>query len=224
LPNEPVNTNLTFTNNSTITGLYSNREIIRASNGSTNNGSLYAFGGTGSGERALGSIASGTTGTVYYGFRFVNTGAISLTNLQVSYTGELWRLTDVTATQTIDFEFGIFDAGAGSITGGGYTGIDSLDYAVTGSGTAQTGGVSSPISTTSISNGAGTAINLAAGQELWIRWADPDNAGTDHGMAIDNLTVTFSAAAAVPEPGTLALLAPGLLAGAVLVARRRKAA
>jgi hypothetical protein len=50
---------------------------------------------------------------------------------------------------------------------------------------------------------------------LWIRWADTNDAGNDHGLAIDDLQ--FSASV-IPEPSSCLLL--GL--AAVTLRRRRR--
>jgi hypothetical protein len=60
-----------------------------------------------------------------------------------------------------------------------------------------------------------TGLNWQPGQDLWIRWADLNDAGNDHGLAIDDLN--FSA---VPEPGALAL---AMFAAIGLYSGRRRA-
>ena len=56
--------------------------------------------------------------------------------------------------------------------------------------------------------GIGGTVNTswAAGDTLWIRWADLNDTGNDHGLAVDNFSF---AVAAVPEPGAWALLLAG---------------
>ena len=65
-------TNNPWTDNLTLLGWYSNRTTYSAGTGSSNAGALYSFGSTSSSERALGSVASGSTGTIYYGVRLTN--------------------------------------------------------------------------------------------------------------------------------------------------------
>ena len=57
-------TNITWTDNSTIPGWYSTRATYNSGTGSSNTGALYSFGVAGTNpvtDRALGSVASGTT-------------------------------------------------------------------------------------------------------------------------------------------------------------------
>ena len=56
-----------------------------------------------------------------------------------------------------------------------------------------------------------TGLNWQPGEDLWVRWADINDAGNDHGLAIDD--VTFSAEA-IPEPATITMA--GLALAAVL--------
>src|SRR6185369_737348 len=59
---------LTWTDNSTIPGWYSSRTTYNFGTGSSNTGALYSFGLTG--DRALGSVGSSATGTVYWAAKF----------------------------------------------------------------------------------------------------------------------------------------------------------
>ena len=60
-------------------------------------------------------------------------------------------------------------------------------------------------------------MGWAAGDTLWVRWIERNDAGNDHGLAVDDLSLSVSA---VPEPGALALMLAGL-AAVGFVARRR---
>jgi len=62
-----------------------------------------------------------------------------------------------------------------------------------------------------------TGINWAPGTSLWLRWRDPNDPGSDHGMAIDNFS--FSA---VPEPTTFALVGLGMGAAGLVSRRLRR--
>jgi hypothetical protein len=67
-----------WTDDTTLSGWYSNRPTYNAGTGSSNAGALYSFGSTSAPERALGSVASGTTGTILYGVRLVNDTSSSI--------------------------------------------------------------------------------------------------------------------------------------------------
>src|SRR5262245_11065735 len=65
-------TSIMWTDNSTLPGWYSSRTTYNSGTGSSNAGALYSFGVAGTNpatDRALGSVASGTTTTVYWAVR-----------------------------------------------------------------------------------------------------------------------------------------------------------
>ena len=43
-------------------------------------------------------------------------------------------------------------------------------------------------------------VTVNSGQEIWLRWQDPDDTGSDHGLAIDDFSVTASNGGATPTP------------------------
>lgn len=180
--------NNTWSNNNTIPGWYATRTTYNAANGSSNAGALYSFGATGSTDRALGSIGSGSTGTIYYGARFQNNTGGPITALKVSYSGEQWRNGGTATPHTVAWSYQT-GASLTSLTDGNWINVTDL-------------GFTSPIASTSAGALDGNAptnrvvieytingLNIAAGEEFMIRWEDPDHSGADHGLAIDDLMV-----------------------------------
>ena len=213
LVNSPANTALTFTDNTTLTGWYSVSTVAaryRVSTGSDTTGSLYSFGASGSTERALGSLASNTSGDIYYGVRLQNTSASTFTSFSLSYTGEQWRNGGNTSAQTLAFSYSTTATGVNT---GTYTSDTALAFAtptvgataatLDGNGAANRANLSKVIS----------GISWAPGSDLWLRWFDLNDAGNDHGVAIDNLTFIASAGSSAPEPASGVWL---LVGGAVL--------
>jgi hypothetical protein len=186
--------------------------------------SFMSFGGSGSGDRALGSLASGgtyfgspTSGAVagYIAVAFVNNTGVNIDGFTVRFDGEQWRNGGNTATQSLQMSYGI-GAGFGTVGAWTTTGWDVPSLVNTGTAAAVDG------NTTGLSaNLGGTVSTLtwAPGDTLWLRWADRNDTGNDHGLALDNFSISVSA---IPEPGSLAMLLAGL--GAVgFIARRRRA-
>ena len=111
-------TNITWTDNSTIPGWYSTRATYNSGTGSSNTGALYSFGVAGTNpvtDRALGSVASGGTGTVFQAARLTNNTGATIASLDISYVGEQWRNGGNTAAHTLTFQYQV--ANAGVITG-----------------------------------------------------------------------------------------------------------
>ena len=190
----------TWTDNSTIPGWYSNRSTYLAGTGTLNTGGLYSFGTTS--ERALGSVASGSTAPIY-GIIFTNNTGSAITSVQVSYTGEQWRNGGNTSAQSLTFAYA---TGATlSLTGVAATEVSALNF---------TSPVTSPANNTAavaldgnvapnrtaLTATIAFATPVAAGNQLLIRWLDANDLGNDHGLAIDDLSVTFTTSGPPTSP------------------------
>ena len=81
------------------TGTNSNA-LYTAGTGSANSGDTYSFGASGSNERAFGTLLSGSL-TPVIGAKFTNNTGLTITSMDVSYTGEQWRLGTANRTSTL---------------------------------------------------------------------------------------------------------------------------
>ncbi|MFN4243832.1 MAG: hypothetical protein ACK4PI_11420 [Tepidisphaerales bacterium] len=191
-----------------------------ASNGGSTQGSIYSFGATNSTERALGSVASGSTATLYYGLLVSNGGTTAITELAIAYVGEQWRNGGNTTAHTLAFEYSTTATTIGAVSG--YIAVPSLDFTgpiATSTASSLDGNL--PANRVSIS-GVITGLNILPGQSVRIRWVDINDAGNDHGLAIDDFALTARFAPDVqdiPLPAA-AVAAPGLLALTALRRRR----
>ena len=191
-------TGLAWVDNSTISGWYSTRTTYNSGTGSSATGALYSFGVAGTNpvtDRALGSVGSGGTGTVFHAARLTNNTGGSIASLDISYVGEQWRNGGNTAAHTLTFQYQI--ATPGVITGAnapatGWTTVAELSFTspVTGA-TAATLDGNATLNRIAVSGAL--PVTIANGQEIWIRWQDPDDGGSDHGLAIDDFSVTATA-------------------------------
>lgn len=190
-------TGITWTDNVTIPGWYSSRATYNSGTGSSNAGALYSFGSTGSTDRALGSVGSGSTGTVFWGARFVNNTGTTITSLDVNYVGEQWRTGGSSSAtpsiaQTADFQYQV--ANAGTITAvntpsGGWLEHDALDFTSPVFGVAASA-LDGNAAANRVAKSSSVPVTVAPGQEVWLRWRDVDHANNDHGLAVDDLSVT----------------------------------
>ncbi|MDB6000981.1 MAG: putative extracellular nuclease [Rhizobacter sp.] len=196
-----------------------------ANTGSSNAGAFVSFGAAGNNDRALGGVGSGgayfgapASGAVagYIAASFVNDTGAQLGGFDLGFDGEQWRNGGNTSAQTMVFSYGFGSSFADVTWTAPGAGFD-FSSPVTGSTAAAIDG-----------NGAGLVSGLGgnvstqwdAGQTLWVRWTETNDQGNDHGLAIDNLSLSVAAVAPVPEPSTYALMFAGLAAVA-FVARRR---
>ncbi|HEV8578167.1 MAG TPA: ExeM/NucH family extracellular endonuclease [Thermoanaerobaculia bacterium] len=196
----------TWTDNSTLPGWYAqfsatpaNPTTYRADSGGANTGAIYSWGVAGVNpltERAFGMLSSGTPVTVLTAVRLVNNTGVTISSLDISYNGEQWRdggaVTPV--AQTTFFEYQV--ANAGTITDAntpttGWTAFSSLNitsptFTNTGAGAALDGNAAA----NRIAKSASLLVTVSPGQEIWLRWRDINDTGNDHGMGVDDFSVT----------------------------------
>lgn len=216
-----------WANDSTLPGwsLFAAANVVSYNTGTGSNGSVagfFSFGAAGSSERALGSVVTNAfagaagTGTVYMALALTNDSGAALDSFTLHYDGEQWRNNGNTSAQSLVVQYGY---------GSSYASVSTWINA--GSSFTFTSPVTGATAAIVDGNDAGKVADLggtvatdwAAGQTLWLRWADLNDAGNDHLLSIDN--VSLSVTAAVPEPGTYAMLLAGL--GAIgFIARRRR--
>jgi predicted extracellular nuclease len=194
-------------NNLTINGWFLNETGSSASNngqyntgtGSGTGGDTYSFGATASTERAFGTLFSGTL-TPTIGAQFTNNTGSTVTSLDISYTGEMWRagVTNRNAADRLDFQLNT--TATGLTTAAGWVDFNSLDYnssninttagALNGNSAANQTAVSFSI----------TGLSIPNGSSFWIRWTDFDIApGADDGLAVDNFSLTPRVVDFAPE-------------------------
>lgn len=218
----------TWTNDSTIPAWFADRVVAggitayRAEAGASNIGALYSFGTGTNAERALGSASSGTPGNIAYGVVLKNDAATPVTIDSVSYTGEQWRNGGNTTAQNLEFTYSVSTAlvalDPGTQTGGtaNWTAVSALNFTTPTTGaTAVALDGNAGANRTALS--ATPAITLQPGEFITLRWRDINDAGNDHGVAIDDFSVSFTVQP-VPEPGVSLL---GLAAAGLFLRRRR---
>ncbi|MBP6478745.1 MAG: hypothetical protein KA290_13595, partial [Chitinophagaceae bacterium] len=192
-------TNFNLTNNTSITGVYAFRTLVNATpnvftadNGASNTGRFNNYGTTSATDRALGSASSAGPGTLYYGVKYVNNTGSAITSLSVTYTGEQWRNGGNATAQILAFDY----RQASSITDlttGTYTAVAALNFT-----TPTNSAIAAALDGNNSANRAvltnSITVNIPAGEEIMLRWTDINDAGVDHGVAIDDLSVTATLA------------------------------
>ncbi|MDY0103259.1 MAG: PKD domain-containing protein, partial [Lentimicrobium sp.] len=207
--NSLINTGTaTWTNNTTIPNWYMQRTgtgiVISANDGTAPAGNAYSFGAGSTAERALGSIGSGnaSAGNFAWGLLLQNTSGNTITDFSVAYTGEQWR-NNAAAAQTVNFYYRISSTLITDLQPNvttGWTAVSALNFT-----SPVTGGTAGALNGNAASNrtviGAVTipAFLLPSGYYLLIKWDDPDHSGSDHGLAIDDLTISWVADCITPS-------------------------
>lgn len=195
----------TWVDNSTILNWYSQRTgsgtTYAPNTGTTTAGGLYSFGAASpSTERSLGTIGSGNAaaGSFAHGVLLRNSSSAAITALSVAYTGEQWRRENV-AAQTITFWYKVSTSPIINLTAGnnsGWIAVTSLNFVSlqnSAAAIALDGNLSA--NRTVISAIAIPSLNLAVNDYIMLKWEDPDHGGNDHGLAIDDVTIAWTATA-----------------------------
>ncbi|MCA9517169.1 MAG: HYR domain-containing protein, partial [Myxococcales bacterium] len=189
--------------------------------GSSNSGNTYSFGAADAADRAFGSLLSGSVAT-RIGAAFVNDTGATITSVDVSYTGEMWRLGATGREDHYTVEYlvgatGLDDTGA-------WSGATALDFSTdalpctvdAACGTAGPKDGNAAAFRVAI---AGTidGLTLAPGETLWLRWTDFNASSSDDGLAIDDFSLT-PRGGPVAEPDGFSLRRSLVVAGSYGVA------
>lgn len=188
-----------WADNVTLVGWYSQFQLVpanpttyRADAGTSNTGAIYSYGTGTATERAFGSVSSGTPGTIFNAVRLVNNTGGTITSLMVGFTGEQWRNGGNTSAQQLDFQYQVGAPGAitdANTPSTGWTDVNSLDFVspVVGATAAALDGNAAANRTAKL---GAFLVTINAGEEVWLRWADANDSGNDHGLAVDDFSVT----------------------------------
>jgi len=190
----------TWSDNITIGNWYAKRTgtgtSIAADTGSGNGGNLYSYGSSSATDRALGSLGSGNAaaGHFAWGVLLKNTGVTPISEITISYYGEQWRKSGVIVPQVVSF---YYKTSSSSITdvepnvSSGWTAVSGLNFSSpinTTTGSALDGNASANrVSITSAISG----LYLAVDSYILLKWDDPDHSGSDHGLAIDDVSISW---------------------------------
>jgi Ca2+-binding RTX toxin-like protein len=194
----PASGSATWINNSTIPGWFHARTgtgtTIVAIDGSSNAGNLYSYGTGTATDRALGSIGSSNAaiGNMFWGLRLQNSTGATINSLDIAYTGEQWRGSGA-AAQTVSSSYLV---GSPTVTGSlaefqaAGVAVPVLDFT-----SPTTGGAAGALNGNSAANRVAlvhtiSGLSIPNGTEVMLRWSDPNHTGANHGLSIDDFSVT----------------------------------
>ncbi|OAQ41861.1 hypothetical protein A5893_01720 [Pedobacter psychrophilus] len=189
-------TGSTWTDNGSIPNWYAAsvstnpKTSYSASTGSANTGDLYSLGSSATTERALGSLVSGSTGSIYYGQRLKNATGAQINSLSVSYTGEQWRQVDGSTAQTLSFSYQVSSSPITNLITGTWINVSSLNFTSPKFGVLTTGAIDGNLAANKTAITAIFNVAIPAGSEIMLRFSDVDDAGNDAALGIDNFSFT----------------------------------
>jgi hypothetical protein len=181
-------------------GLSSLSSKFGATDGDQTTGGQISFGLPNSSNRALGLLATSSTGGTAFGAKFINLTSQSLSSINVQLAGELWRQSNL--PKTLQCFYFIDPTGAAPFSLNQTALLPALnvsfpvDPAAVG-GVAVDGTAGMNQTNLALSNLA--IPNWAPGAALWLVWEMADSTGKAQGLAIDNLVFSASGQA-IPGP------------------------
>lgn len=167
-----------------------------AGTGSGNGGDTYSFGAASATDRAFGTLLSANLISTL-GVSFTNNSGEPINALEISFTGEQWRLGATGREDRLDFQYSL---NASSLTTGTWVDVNQLDFVApitTGTVGALDGNASANRTSKSFII---TGLNIANGSSFWIRFSDFNASGADDGLAVDDWSLN-----AIPFPPSLSV-------------------
>ncbi|GAA4373515.1 hypothetical protein GCM10023186_04210 [Hymenobacter koreensis] len=163
-------------------------------------GAVYNAGADGAADRALGSLASGSTAPAF-GAVFSNQTGAAVTRVNIAARMEQWRTgSNNTVNEATVFEYSL---NATSLNTGTWTAVTSLDLneiAITSTTAAPLDG---NLPTNSMPIAGTITLNWPNNTTMWIRWNDADNFGSDALLSIDNFAISTGNTALATRNNTL---------------------
>lgn len=204
----PVNQNFdsltaagSWENGTTLTGWYARTDATEfittygLNPGAPLIAGLYSFGSAGNPDRALGFAPGGDftgadgAGKGYLGWRLKNGSGYTVNALKITWTGEQWFKSKITAFHRLNLSYQSGTAVSDLASGSWISTASSFISPKTGK-TAATGldgnAAENRIADIEVTI---TGLNLADGDEIMLRWDDLNDTGADHLMAIDDISV-----------------------------------
>jgi autotransporter-associated beta strand protein len=190
--------------NATAIGAFVN---LTQGTGSSGTGAVYSFGLEGNPDRALGVVASG--GFIGgFGVTLRNDTGVVLSgeNIKLGFTAEQWRSSTAATLESLEFEWKIGGDINGTVAGvferASWARVPAFDIVETDTSSPATSGALNgnlPANRTEVLPALISAIGeWMPGEVLHLRWIDVDNAGTDAGLAIDDVSIEFVDVPPVP--------------------------
>ncbi|MCE9619583.1 MAG: hypothetical protein K8R92_06715 [Planctomycetes bacterium] len=176
-----------------IAGTLTTPVNLMVDSGASNSGAIFSYGATSSGNRSLGSLASGST-VPAFGAAITNTSGAILHVVTINFESQQWRsssnssATVLGVVNTLQFAYGLSTSG---ITSSNFLSSalmtndpfgDVIGGSPSGTTTANVGLVQLGPTYMTLSG-----INWNPGDTFYFRWQDTNDVANDAGLAIDDL-------------------------------------
>jgi hypothetical protein len=181
---------------SAMAGWYGSSALVTrfgATIGDQTTGGQISFGQANDSNRALGLLATSSTGGTSFGARLINGTGQTLKFVSLQYTGEVWRQSNL--PKTLQFYYSLDASGTNTYPDHIDALVPALNVSIPTSpsainGIAVNGTLSANQTNLSVTNLLITA--WPPGTALWLMWQMTDATGKAQGLAIDNLSFSAS--------------------------------
>ncbi len=169
-----------------------------ASDGDQTAGGQISFGPENGSNRALGLLATSTTGYTAFGLRLINGTGQTLHYINLQFTAELWRQSNL--AKTLEFYYFIDPTASNAFSTSATAFLPSLNVSFP-TVAADVGG--DAVDGTATNNQAVLAVvnqpiaSWPSDAALWLAWEMVSSAGKSQGLAIDNLSFSATAQASL---------------------------
>ena len=166
-----------------------------ATYGDQTTGGQISFGLANSSNRALGLLATSSTKATAFGVRLINGTGLILNQMNLQFTGEVWRQSNV--PKTLQFRYFIDPTGTAAFPANATAFLPALNVSIP-TVAGDSGGVAvdgtSPLNQTNLSVFNQSITNWPPGAALWLVWQMTDDTGKAQGLGIDNLSFSANVA------------------------------
>jgi hypothetical protein len=177
-----------------------------ATDGDQTTGGQISFGLPNSSNRALGLLATSSTGYTAFGAKFINGTSQTLNSMDLRFTGEIWRQSDT--AKTLEFYYFIDPTATNVFSTSTTAFLPALNVSFP-TVAADVGGEAvdgtAAINQTNLGVVNQVITNWEPGAALWLVWEMASSAGKSQGLAIDNLGFSATAMAAPTNAPLLSL-------------------
>jgi len=168
-------------------------ERFGATSGDQTTGGQLSFGLPGSSNRALGLLATSSTGATAFGAKFINLTTATLKYINLQVTGEVWRQSNL--PKTLQCYYFIDLTGAATFPAGPTALLPSLNVDFPTVATAVGGAAvdgTAPANQTNLTVMGQAIADWPPGAALWLVWEITDFTGKAQGLAIDDFSLSAS--------------------------------
>ena len=188
---------------SSLAGWYGSSVLLArfgATDGDQTTGGQVSFGLPNSANRSLGLLATSSTGGTAFGVRLINGTTATLTRMNLQFTGEVWRQSNL--PKTLQFYYTVDSTGTNAFPTNATAFLPALNVGFP-TVAADVGGVAvdgtAALNQTNLGVLNQTITNWPPGAALWLVWQMPDATGKAQGLGIDNLSFSATNSVVVTE-------------------------